>query len=88
VLGSERDHYRSRFSMSVGGADTPQREPVDGPALEILNVMKGRGVKKYSKPQEHVAERITRILTDGETVTDHHTRAVRKARRRIRTSRC
>ncbi len=83
MLGRERDHYRSRFSMIVGEADTPQREPVDGPASEILNVMKGRGVKKYSKPQERVSERITRILTDGETVTDHHTRDVRKARRRI-----
>lgn len=58
----------------------PTRDPVPGPALEVLNVVKGRGVKKFSKPQEHVAERIARILTQGETITDRHTKAPRAAR--------
>ena len=58
----------------------PTRDAVLGPALEVLNVVQGRGVRKYSKPQEHVAERIARILTDGETATDRHTKAVRPAR--------
>ncbi|MDF3608369.1 UvrD-helicase domain-containing protein [Paracoccus sp. DMF-8] len=56
------------------------RDPVEGPALEILHASQGRGVRKYSKPHEHVAERIARILKKGETVTDRHTRASRKAR--------
>ncbi|MFC2969487.1 UvrD-helicase domain-containing protein [Acidimangrovimonas pyrenivorans] len=59
---------------------TPTREAVDGPALEVLNVVKGRGVRKYSKPHEHVAERIALLLKDGETVTDRQTKAIRKAR--------
>lgn len=58
----------------------PTRDAVPGPALEVLNVVQGRGVRKCSKPQEHVAERIARILKDGETVTDKHTKAVRPAR--------
>ena len=58
----------------------PTRDPVPGPAIEVLQVVKGRGVKKSSKPPEHVAERITRILTDGETITDRQTGAVRAAR--------
>jgi len=56
----------------------PTRDPVAGPALELLSVTRGRGVRKDSKPQEHVAERIARILTKGDTVTDRHTKAVRK----------
>ena len=59
---------------------TPTRDPVPGPALEVLLVAKGRGVRTASKPQEHVAERIARILTTGETVTDRHTSLTRPAR--------
>lgn len=58
----------------------PTRDAVPGPALEVLNVVQGRKVKKCSKPQEHVAERIARILTDGETVTDRQTKGVRPVR--------
>jgi len=73
-------------AMGTGlfGADynslTPTRDPVPGPALEILNVVKGRGVRNSSKPQEHIAERIARILTTGETITDRHTKAARAVR--------
>ncbi len=58
----------------------PTRDPVPGPALEVLNIVKGRGVKKFSKPQEHIAERIARILATGEAITDRHTKATRAAR--------
>ena len=58
----------------------PTRDPVSGPALEILNVVNGRGTKKLSKPQEHIAERIAKILTTGELITDRHTKAVRIVR--------
>lgn len=58
----------------------PTRDPVAGPALEILNVVKGRGTKNFSKPQEHLAERIAKILTTGELITDRHTKAARNAR--------
>jgi ATP-dependent helicase/nuclease subunit A len=51
---------------------TATREQIDGPALEILHVAEGRSTRKLSKPQEHVAERIARILADGETVTDRY----------------
>ncbi|MDG3039839.1 UvrD-helicase domain-containing protein [Roseicyclus marinus] len=58
----------------------PTRDPVPGPALEVLNIVKGRGVRKYSKPQEHVAERIAQILQVGETITDRHSKAPRGVR--------
>lgn len=58
----------------------PTRKPVEGTALEVLVVAKSRAAKKYSLPQEHVAERITRVLAGGETVTDRKTREVRAAR--------
>jgi len=58
----------------------PTRDPVSGPALEVLNIVKGRGVRKYSKPQEHVAERIAQILKAGETITDRHNKATRNVR--------
>jgi len=58
----------------------PTRDPVAGPALEVLNVTKGRGVRKFSKPQEHIAERIANIFKTGELITDRHTKAVRSAR--------
>ena len=58
----------------------PTRDPVAGPALEILNVAKGRGVRNFSKPQEHIAERIASILKTGELITDRHTKATRRAR--------
>lgn len=58
----------------------PTRDPVSGPALEVLNIVKGRGVRKYSKPQEHVAERIAQILQVGETITDRHSKAPRNVR--------
>lgn len=59
---------------------SPTRDPVPGPAIEVLQVTKGRGVRTASKPQEHVAERITRILTRGETITDRQTGTTRAAR--------
>lgn len=58
----------------------PTRDPVSGPALEVLNIVKGRGVRKYSKPQEHVAERIAQILQAGETITDRDSKAPRGVR--------
>lgn len=58
----------------------PTRGTVDGPALEILNATQGRGSQKFSRPQEHIAERIVGILNGAETVTDRHSGAVRKAR--------
>lgn len=58
---------------------TPTRDPVDGPALELLVATNGRTARNKSRPPEHVAERIARILVDGETVTDRRTGAVRKA---------
>jgi ATP-dependent helicase/nuclease subunit A len=58
----------------------PTRHPVDGLALEILKVKKGRLVRDYSRPHEHVAERITRILQDGEQVTDRQTKQPRIVR--------
>lgn len=73
-------------AMGAGlfGADynplAPTRDPVPGPALEVLNIIKGRGVKNFSKPQEHIAERIARILNAGETITDRHTKATRAVR--------
>lgn len=57
----------------------PTRDPVDGPALELLVATNGRAARNNSRPPEHVAERIARILADGETVTDRRTGAVRKA---------
>ncbi|MDO5643429.1 MAG: UvrD-helicase domain-containing protein [Paracoccus sp. (in: a-proteobacteria)] len=58
----------------------PTRDPVTAPALEVLNIVKGRGVRKYSKPQEHVAERIAEILQAGETITDRHIKTPRGVR--------
>jgi ATP-dependent exoDNAse (exonuclease V) beta subunit len=57
----------------------PTRDAVDGPAMELLVATKGRAVRNGSRPPEHVAERIARILVDGETVTDRRTGAVREA---------
>ena len=59
---------------------TPTRDPVDGPALDVLVTTKGRAVRNGSRPPEHVAERIARILADGETVTDRRSGVVRAAR--------
>lgn len=58
----------------------PTRDPVAGPAIEVLNATQGRRSQKYSQPPEHIAERIARILTDTETITDRHTKAARPAR--------
>ncbi|MCZ8295569.1 MAG: UvrD-helicase domain-containing protein [Rhodobacteraceae bacterium] len=58
----------------------PTRDPVPGPAIEVLQVTKGRGVRTASKPQEHVAERITRILTNADTITDRQSGTTRAAR--------
>lgn len=58
----------------------PTRDAVAGPAIEVLNAVKSRGVRTASKPQEHIAERIARILTDGDTITDRHSKAARPAR--------
>lgn len=62
------------------GPLTPTREPVDGVALDIIRVSQGRRVRKYDKPQNHIAERIAHILKTGETITDRHTGATRPAR--------
>lgn len=58
----------------------PTRDAVAGPALEVLVVDNGRTVRTGSRPPEHVAERIARILADGETVIDRHTKLVRPVR--------
>ncbi|MBW4974989.1 UvrD-helicase domain-containing protein [Roseovarius mucosus] len=58
----------------------PTRDPVAGPAIEVLNAAKSRGVRTASKPQEHIAERVARILTDGDTITDRYTQATRPVR--------
>ena len=58
----------------------PTRAQVAGTAIEVMNVQKGRRVKKYAKPEEHIAERIARLLIDGETITDRHSGRLRPAR--------
>ncbi len=58
----------------------PTRDQVPGPALDILHVVKSRSVRNGSKPPEHVADRVARLLIDGETVTDRHSGASRPAR--------
>ncbi|WBU54428.1 exodeoxyribonuclease V subunit beta [Paracoccus sp. SCSIO 75233] len=58
----------------------PTRDDVVGAALEILYTTKSRGVRTASKPQEHVAERIARILIDEEVITDRYSGASRPAR--------
>ena len=58
----------------------PTRQPAEKPALEILNATRGRAVRNFSKPQEHVAERIACLLKSGETITDRHTGGTRNAR--------
>ena len=58
----------------------PTRDPIPGPAIEVLNVTKSRRVRNGSTPQEHIAERIARILTEGTTVTDRFTKATRPTR--------
>src|SRR5690606_16343427 len=54
--------FVNAMGMGLFGADynslTPTRDPAAGPAVELLNMEKGRGVKKFSKPQEHIAEHI------------------------------
>ncbi|MBD8651063.1 UvrD-helicase domain-containing protein [Rhizobium sp. CFBP 13726] len=59
---------------------TPTRDSISGPALEVLNAVKSRGVRTASKPHEHIAERIAGILKDGETITDRFTKTARPAR--------
>src|SRR5690606_20506486 len=59
---------------------TPTRDVVTGPAIEVLNAVKSRGVRNGSKPQEHIAERIARILTDADAITDRHSKTARPAR--------
>ena len=58
----------------------PTRGPVAGPALEVLTVVNPRGGKKFSKPQEHIAERIACILKSGESIIDRHENTARSAR--------
>ena len=58
----------------------PTRQPAEKPALEILNATRGRAVRNFSKPQEHVAERIADVLKSGEMITDRHTGEARHAR--------
>ncbi len=59
---------------------TPDRKAVEGTALELLNATNGRAVRNTSRPPAHIAERIARILVDGETVTDRHSSVARRAR--------
>ncbi|MEH6655842.1 UvrD-helicase domain-containing protein [Loktanella salsilacus] len=59
---------------------TPTRDPAGATSLEVLNVTKGRGVRNYSKPPEHVAERIARLLKDKDEITDRHSGTNRPAR--------
>ncbi|MCF7699947.1 UvrD-helicase domain-containing protein [Loktanella sp. M215] len=58
----------------------PTRGPAGDVSLEVMNITQGRSTRKYSKPQEHVAERIVRILKDKETITDRHSGVTRAAR--------
>jgi ATP-dependent exoDNAse (exonuclease V) beta subunit len=58
----------------------PTRAPVDGPALEVLRLAKGRGVRTASKPPEHIAERIAKMLTSAEVITDRHSGQARAIR--------
>ena len=58
----------------------PTRQSAQQPALEILNATRGRAVRNFSKPQEHVAERIAGLLKSGEMITDRHTGRKRNAR--------
>ncbi|NHO34299.1 UvrD-helicase domain-containing protein [Acetobacter fallax] len=77
-----------QFVNAVGtglfGADynplSATRDPVAGPAVELLSITKGRRVRNASTPQEHVAERIARILTDQEKVIDRRTSQARVVR--------
>lgn len=59
---------------------SPGGPMTDTPALEVLNVIKSRGVRKGSKPQEHVAERIARLLAGGEQISDRRSGEIRAAR--------
>lgn len=59
---------------------SPMRPGIDGPALEVLNIANGRRVRNFSRPQEHVAERISQILTGDDRVTDRHTGELRRVR--------
>lgn len=66
-----------------GASYTPlqaTRAPVEGPALELLRLSNSRGTRKHSKPQEHIAERIAKILQNGEAITDRHSKSARPAR--------
>ena len=58
----------------------PTRDPVSGPALEVLNTVRSRGVRKYSKPHEHIAERIAQILEAEDKITDRQSKAERSVR--------
>lgn len=55
----------------------PERASVDGPALEILRIKRGRRVEDDSKPQAHIAERVARILYDAEQVIDKQSKEPR-----------
>ena len=58
----------------------PTRDQDSDPAIVVLDATQGRGVRKTSKPQEHIAEHISKILVDGDTITDRRTKAERPAR--------
>lgn len=58
----------------------PTRAPVDGPALEVLQVTKGRTVRNGSRPPEHIAERIAKMLSGAEVITDRHSGQARAVR--------
>lgn len=58
----------------------PTRPAVAGPALEILQITRGRRVRNHSTPPEHIAERITTLLNSAETVIDRHNDLPRRVR--------
>ena len=70
---------RGLFGEKYNSLD-PTRADLAGPALEILRVTKGRQVKKFSRPPEHIAERIATILNAAERVIDRHSNLSRPVR--------
>ncbi|SFL43897.1 ATP-dependent exoDNAse (exonuclease V) beta subunit (contains helicase and exonuclease domains) [Loktanella salsilacus] len=59
---------------------TPTRGHTSAVSLEVLSITQGRRSQKFSKPPEHVAERIARILKDKEAITDRHSGITRPVR--------
>lgn len=59
---------------------SPDRASMPGPAVEIVKISHGRRARNYSKPQEHIAERITRILNARQQVVDRQNKQARDVR--------